>query len=189
MWRNKTSHYGLVSILLHWLMALLVCGLFGLGLYMVDLSYYDAWYKGAFDLHKSLGVCVFLLLLVRFVWRLYNPKVQDLASLSGKSPSLLTRLAPFAHGVIYILIACVCVAGYLISTADGRAIDVFALFSVPALGLDVDGLEDTAGEIHEILAWFLIGLAILHALAALKHHFINKDNTLRRMLGLKGSSQ
>ncbi len=77
------------------------------------------------------------------------------------------------------------ISGYLISTADGRAIEVFNWFSIPALGELFSDQADIAGEIHYYLAFSLIGLAVLHALAALKHHYINKDNTLKKMLGVK----
>jgi cytochrome b561 len=76
------------------------------------------------------------------------------------------------------------VSGYLISTADGRGIDVFGLFTVPATLQGIDHQEDVAGASHLVLAVTLIALALLHAGAALKHHFIDRDRTLRRMLGL-----
>jgi cytochrome b561 len=74
-------------------------------------------------------------------------------------------------------------SGYLISTADGRAVEVFGWFSIPATLSGLENQEDIAGEIHEWLAFTLIGLVMLHALAATKHHFINRDATLKRMLG------
>ncbi len=74
-------------------------------------------------------------------------------------------------------------SGYLISTADGRPLEVFGLFEIPALISGIDGQEDRAGEIHLALAYSLMGLTGLHAVAALKHHFIDKDRTLLRILG------
>lgn len=74
------------------------------------------------------------------------------------------------------------ITGYLIVTAGGRGLDVFDWFVIPSV-LEQDGLEDIAGEVHEIIAFIIIGLAAFHALGALKHHFIDKDETLRRMLG------
>ena len=74
-------------------------------------------------------------------------------------------------------------SGYLISTADGRAIEVFGLISVPALGSLVENQEDIAGVFHKYAAYLLVTLAIMHALAAVKHHFIDKDQTLKRMIG------
>jgi len=73
-------------------------------------------------------------------------------------------------------------SGYLISTADGRAIEVFGQLSIPALPFNFANQEDIAGNIHEILAWTLVLLSLGHGLAALKHHFINKNNTLLRMI-------
>jgi cytochrome b561 len=74
------------------------------------------------------------------------------------------------------------VSGYLISTADGRAIEVFAQFQIPALPWSIEQQEDLAGEVHESLAWILMGLVALHALAAVKHQLIDKDATLMRMI-------
>ena len=74
-------------------------------------------------------------------------------------------------------------SGYLISTADGRGVSVFGLFEVPASLTGIPDQEDVAGVLHEWLAWGLIILAGLHALAAIKHHFIDRDATLSRMLG------
>ncbi len=74
------------------------------------------------------------------------------------------------------------ISGYLISTADGRAIDVFGLVSIPALPIDFANQEDIAGIVHEVLAWSLILISTGHVFAALKHHFINKNNTLVRMV-------
>ena len=75
------------------------------------------------------------------------------------------------------------ITGYLISTADGRGIEVFELITIPAYGAIIENQEDIAGLVHKWLAYLLIALASLHALAALKHHFIDKDNTLNRMIG------
>jgi cytochrome b561 len=73
-------------------------------------------------------------------------------------------------------------SGYLISTADNRPAPFFGLFEIPALFTAFEHQEDIAGEIHEICVWSLIILAGLHAAAALKHHLIDRDSTLRRML-------
>jgi cytochrome b561 len=97
-------------------------------------------------------------------------------------------LASSAHALLYVLLFAVMLAGYLISTADGRAIDVFGLFSVPATLTAIENQEDIAGEIHLVLAIVLVSLAAVHALAALKHHFIDRDRTLKRMLGLGGQA-
>jgi cytochrome b561 len=86
------------------------------------------------------------------------------------------------HRLLYVLIICICMSGYLISTADGRGIDVFSLFTVPALPAQFEAQEDVAGWWHFYLAWALILMVCCHALAALKHHFIDKDDVLLKML-------
>lgn len=181
-WRNTRQGYGSISILLHWLVAVAVVGLFGLGIWMVDLGYYDPWYQRAPDIHRSIGVLLFAVLLLRLAWRYGNPAPAPL----GKAWE--QKSARLVHLLLYLLILALTVSGYLISTADGRAIDVFGLFSVPATLSGLEQQEDIAGEIHEILAWILIALSALHALAALKHHFIDHDATLKRMLGTRHAS-
>ena len=92
------------------------------------------------------------------------------------------KVAKAGHGLLYLMLIVLFISGYLISTADGHSIDVFNWFSVPGFGSFVENQEDIAGEIHEIIAFGIIGLAVLHALAALKHHFLDRDNTLSRMI-------
>lgn len=178
-WRNTTQGYGLVSILLHWLVALAVFGLFALGYWMMGLSYYDPWRQAAPDLHKSIGLLLFAVMILRVLWRGLSPSPAALAS-HGAATRLATRLG---HGFLYVGLFVLMLSGYLISTADGRPIEVFGLFSVPATLSGLPGQEDIAGLVHEYLAWALVIFAGIHGLAALKHHFIDRDRTLLRMFG------
>ncbi len=186
MLRNTETAYGWVAIILHWLMAIAIFGLFGLGLYMVELTYYDAWYKGSLDLHKSIGLVLATLLLFRIFWRLTNvsPKSADM-----NASQLEIKAAHFVHIALYLLMVLLMFSGYLISTADGRPISVFGVVSVPALPFAIENQEDIAGSIHYYLAWSLVLLAAFHALAALKHHFINKNTTLVRMLKVQVNAE
>jgi cytochrome b561 len=176
--KNKPTvrYYG-TSILLHWLMALIVFGLFGVGFWMVDLTYYSAWYKTAPHYHKSVGILLALLLLVRVFVLVKKGKP---AALSSHSKTV-QRVSKLIHLLLYLLLFFIVVTGYLISTADNRGIEVFNWFVVPGFGEFFDQQADRAGLLHEWLAYSLIGLVLLHALGALKHHFIDKDNTLKRM--------
>ena len=177
--RNSSARYGLVSMVLHWGVAVTVFGLFALGLWMVGLDYYDTWRKAGPDLHKSIGLVLFAVMLARVVWRLISPPPPPLTSYSK-----MTRIgAAFGHLLLYVALFAVMVAGYLISTADGVGIPVFGLFEVPALLSGLPDQADTAGTIHLYLAWGIVVFAVLHGLAALKHHFIDRDVTLKRMLG------
>ncbi len=174
---NTQNKYGLIAMLLHWSMAILIIALFALGTYMVELDYYHPWYKLAPDLHRSFGVIVAGLMIFRLAWRLSNKRPDELGAVWER------RLARWLHRLFYALIAGIVVSGYLITTADGQPVVVFNLFDIPAVLTSIENQEDIAGEIHEWLTMTLIILVSLHALAALKHHFINRDSTLRRMFG------
>lgn len=179
MLKNSTKGYGLIHILLHWISALVVVGLFALGLWMTDLSYYDQWYHKAPGIHKSIGLLLAIATLFRIVWKITQATPTPIGNALEKVGAKL------AHIGLYILLISIFISGYLISTADGHSIEVFNWFSIPSLGKLFEGQADIAGEIHEWLAFGLIGLAVLHAVAALKHHFINKDDTLKRIVLIK----
>lgn len=180
MMLNTTERFGLVSIFIHWLMAIAILGLFGLGWYMVDLTYYDPLYKTLPFIHKSVGILLAMVFVFRSIWKWINPVPHPVEG-SSRAEIIASKLA---HSSMYLLIALILVSGYLISSADGSGIDVFNLFTVPATITSIPEQEDNAGLVHEYLAYTLIGLALVHALAALKHHFVNKDDSLRRMLGI-----
>jgi len=174
--RDTATGYGLVTRTLHWLMALAIFFLFGLGYWMVGLDYYSPYYVSAPDLHRSLGLIVGLMLVVRLVWVASNEHPSD-AELSP-----FERLAArAAHWSFYPLILLVVASGYFIATSDGRPINVFGLVTVPSIVAD-KSMTDLAGLVHRYSAYATIALAILHALAALKHHFLDRSSILSRML-------
>lgn len=177
--KNTEQRYGYLAIGLHWLVALMVFGLFGLGYWMVDLGYYDPWYKTGPDLHKSIGFVLFVFMVVRIVSRWVQPQPK---SLETHSP-MEQKAGHIVHGLLYFLLFFIMISGYLISTADGRGIDVFGAFTLGSLGELFSNQEDLAGMAHKYAAYVVIGAALLHALAAIKHHVIDKDSTLKRMLG------
>jgi len=168
---------GMSFLLLHWSMAALIFSLFFLGKYMVDLDYYHPMYHKAPDLHRSLGVIVAILLVIRLGYRLSNPHLTVVAKKWEQ------RVAIWVHRIFYLLIGVVVISGYLISTADGQGIEIFNWFEIPAVFYGLENQEDIAGEMHAVLTQTLFLLALFHALAALKHHFIDHDLTLHRMLG------
>ncbi|MEJ2609753.1 MAG: cytochrome b [Candidatus Thiodiazotropha sp.] len=181
---NDKERYGAVAISFHWLVALSVYGMFGLGLWMRSLGYYDSWYRLGPWWHKGIGVMLFLLLLLRLVWRFSNTQPDHLPNHKPYE-----RLAAVGvHVLLYLLLFTVMISGYLISTADGRSLEVFDWFVVPATISGFDHQEDIAGKVHLYLAWSVVVLSGLHALAALKHHFIDHDQTLLRMFGASGST-
>ncbi len=179
--RNSEHRYGYWAVGFHWLSALTIIGLFGLGYWMVGLDYYSGWYKTAPALHKSIGLSLLVVTLCRMIWRKIDTQPE---ALQGHT-KLEQKAGHYTHHFLYFLMLVVFVSGYMISTADGRGIEVFELFTVPGFGPLLENQEDIAGEVHEYATYLLVGLALLHACAALKHHFIDKDETLKRMLGNK----
>lgn len=170
------TKYNKLAKTLHWTSALLVIGLFAAGYWMVDLTYYSEWYKTAPHWHKSVGLCLFAVTTLRLLWKFFS------TSPAIEGTAFEKKAASAAHHLIYVLMFTLFLSGYLISTADGRGIEIFDWFELPGFGSFIENQEDLAGLVHEYVAYTLIGLASLHALAALKHHFIDKDNTLKKML-------
>ncbi|MBL1141906.1 MAG: cytochrome b [Proteobacteria bacterium] len=175
---NTKNSYGIISILIHWIMAVLIVGLFILGIYMVDLDYYSKWYNAAPWWHKSFGLLVSALLLFRIVWVINTIRPAPLDSYK----SWEIKVARITHYSFYILLFVICISGYLISTAKGAAIEFFSLIDVPAIISFSKQQADIAGEIHEIAAYIMAFLFLLHVCATFKHHFIDKDMTLLRIL-------
>lgn len=176
---NTEQRYGWLSISLHWLTALAVFILFGVGLWMTDMDYSDPWYRTAPHLHKSFGVLLVGLVIMRLAWRWYSPPPAPLA----QHRPWEKRLAKSVHGLLYLIMLLMFPAGYLITTAKGQGLEVFNWFEIPSLINGIDNLEDLAAQVHEILAYTLIALVILHALGAVKHHLVDKDSTLKRIFG------
>ena len=175
---NNEHRYGAVTKLLHWSIALLIIGLIWLGWYMVDLGYYDPWYHTSLTAHKALGMLVLAVAVIKILW-----------TLSQRRPDFVATIKPWektsalmAHKALFVLMLLIPITGYIISTSAGDPISFFDWFDIPAL-LDADDqLRDWAIELHYYLAYGGAGLIAVHALAALKHHFINRDGTLRKML-------
>lgn len=177
MLKDSSGGYGLVSILIHWISALLILFLFGLGVYMVDLTYYDDWYHKGPELHVSLGLLVLLMMVGRVVWRIINPTPIDLpAKPVQQKTAKLVKLA------LYLFIFVVIISGYLITTAEGQAASMFNVLKFPVITQLSSANVDLAGEIHEYFAWAIIALVVLHALGALFHHFVMRDHTLVRIV-------
>lgn len=178
--QNSKQQYGWAAITLHWVVAVAVLGMYPLGLYIVSLGYYDPGYRIYPNIHRSIGILSAALILVRLTWKFLNPTPTMLAQ------KTIERIAAqVGHIALYLLLLTVVASGYLLSTADGRSIRVFDWFSVPAIPALATRQEDFWGNIHFYAATCMMVLVAVHLVAALKHHFIDKNATLTRMLGLR----
>ncbi len=174
--KNTSNTYGSVIKFLHWGMAIAIFALFGLGVWMRTLTYYSPWYKPAPHWHQSIGVLLLALLVFRFLWRLANERPnQDFLKPFDRIASHTVHIA------FYALLLVIMVSGYFITSVDGSSVDVFNWFSIPSI-YEKQGAEEIAGFIHWTLAYAIMALAGLHTMAALKHHYVDRDITLKRML-------
>jgi len=173
--KNSTTHYGKIAIILHWIMALLLICLVILGLYMVKLPIGLEKLK-MYGWHKEYGILALMLVIVRFTWRLTN-----------KTPSLDIPLleiiaARTVHWLFYVFMVALPITGWLVTSAAGLPVSFFGLFVLPNLVSSDSQSLAVYEEIHKWLGYGLIATFSLHTAAALKHHFINKDDILKRML-------
>ncbi len=177
MSKDKTIQgYGLTARLLHWVMAGQVLGMFALGYWMRTLDYYSPWYQRAPELHKSFGVIFLVLVIARVFWRLTHHQPPALAHNVFER-----RIAQVAHFALYALLLAMVITGLLFATGDGKPLSAFGLFELPSLFKNKP-VADFAGDVHQWLAYSILGLAFVHMAGALKHHFIDRDDTLRRMV-------
>jgi cytochrome b561 len=178
--RNDAVAWGWPARLLHWLIAVLVVGLWVLGKIMVGLPDADPSKFGLYQLHKSFGLTVFALGLLRLAWRFANPSPEPPPGMPGWE-----RLAAkVSHAMLYLLLLAIPISGYLMVSASPWGIPtiVFGLLHVPhALPPDA-ATERLLKAVHEALGLLLALLVLLHAAAALKHHLLDRDPVLRRMI-------
>jgi len=173
--RSTAENWGGVSRLLHWAMALVIAGQVALGWYMTDLP------RGLpklrlYALHKSCGLTLLALAVLRLLWRLSERRPALPAM-----PAWQARSATLAHVALYALLFAIPLSGWLFNSAAGFPLQWFELVNVPALAGANTGLKETAKELHEGGVTVLLVVLALHAGAALKHHFLDRDRTLASM--------
>jgi cytochrome b561 len=186
--RNTTERYGVVTKTFHWTIALLIICLICVGIYMTELA--DKTNPGIFRLfflHKSTGIFVLFLATCRILWHIYSHPADFVPSVK-----LWEKMAArIAHALLYAAMFVMPLSGWLLSSAAGRPVSFFGLFTLPDLVAKDKATQDFFSGIHEIVGWSLIPLIGIHVAGALKHHFFDKDITLRRMLpfGLKDTGE
>lgn len=173
--KNSSTHFGLVAIFLHWFMALLIIGLLAEGLYMVymPVSLQKLMFYGW---HKEYGLLALALVMLRFIWRLTN-QVPQLAL-----PKLEILAARAVHYAFYGFMFAMPITGWLLTCAAGLPPSFFGLFTLPNVIAANEENRLLLQTVHQFLGYGLIACICLHTAAALKHHFINKDNILKRMI-------
>ncbi len=162
---------------LHWLMAVLFFGMLALGLYMHDLPLSPEKLQ-LYAWHKWAGVSAFLLVVFRLLWRItHRPPV-----LPVTMPRVMQFVAHAGHLLLYVLMIAIPLSGWLMSSAKGFQTVWFGVLPIPELiGKDKE-LGTLLAEVHRLLNIGFIAILIGHIGAALKHHFIDKDDILKRML-------
>ncbi|MTJ83102.1 MAG: cytochrome b [Telmatospirillum sp.] len=175
---DPPSRYNSSSQGLHWLSAALMFTVVPIAWYMQTLAK-DAPGRGDwYTVHKSIGMLILLLTLVRLGWRHFAPKPAPLATLRPWE----TFLSGAIHILLYLILLGMPLSGYIGSTAAGRPVTLFNLVTVPALFAPDKALAHLAHEAHEAGQWAVYLLVALHVAAALFHALIRRDGVLRRML-------
>jgi cytochrome b561 len=181
MLNNSAEKYGSLSKAIHWLTALLIIVLLGVGIYMADLPKEDPSRLQIFNLHKSFGVLVLMLAALRIVWLRISPAPILPAVFTAKEKKVVSSV----KGVLYLLMFLVPFAGYLMSSAAGKAVSFFGLFDLPALVAESKSIAGFAHEAHELLAYAIIAFVALHMAGAIKHRLKDRNgpsDILNRML-------
>jgi cytochrome b561 len=169
------DRYTSVAITLHWTIAVLIIANLAIGLL------HESLLKGTIPLHKSIGMLVLLLSIVRFVWRLMHRPPPLPATVKRWE----TGLAHAVHWLLYVLMILIPLSGWVFTSASPKRypLNFFGLFPLPMFPVEQDkALSHSVAERHEQLAWIMIALLVLHIGAALKHRFLDRDRTLDRMM-------
>lgn len=194
---STTTRYTKTAVILHWLIAIAIFGMFALGWFMEGLPKegakqmaYDVFNFGIytwqladaatprtfyFNLHKSIGVTILGLIIIRVLWRVTH-----------KPPALLSsykvwerKLATGVHHLLYLLMVALPVSGIIMATYSKYGIKWFGYPLIK--GLDNNAARESFKEIHELIGIVILVMLILHIAGALKHHYVDKDDTLKRM--------
>lgn len=172
-----TPAYSPPAKLFHWLTAFLLAIQYSIGWLMPDIGR-NTQPVGLISWHLSIGALIVLLVLVRLVWRWTHPALPDSQMLSP----LFHWIARVTHWLLYVLLVAFPLMGWANASSRGWAVSLFGIVPLPPLSPKGSQLGHTLGDMHQLFAWVLIAVVALHVAGALYHHFIIKDDTMRRML-------
>ena len=179
--RNPPERWAPVSQLLHWASLVLIVWLAWLGLSMVDMPNTPTKIN-AYALHKSLGLTLLGLMVVRLAWRLFAGAPKPVTG----TPAWQERIASLTHAGLYVVLFAMPLSGWLFNSASGYPLQWFKQFNLPALTRSDGAIADIAQQVHAWGFWLLLLMVALHAGAAVYHHIVQRDDTLLRMLPRTG---
>jgi cytochrome b561 len=173
------TRYTATAIALHWLTVVLLVASVCLGVYMVGLKLSPLKLR-LYSWHKWVGVTIFLVIAVRLIWRASHiPPPPTTASSKWQQAAAVVN-----HWLLYVLLICIPISGWLMSSAYGVPVVYFGVLRLPDLLQKNKELADALKTLHETLAFTMLALVAVHAVAALKHHLVDRDDVLHRMLPL-----
>ena len=175
--QSRPTRYGAVAQGFHWLIAALIVVQFALG-WTAQFLPIGARKLERLDWHKSFGMTILTLAVLRLLWRLCNRPPELPAGMTG----IEKRLARATHVLFYVLLFAMPLTGWMMSSAKNYSVSWFHQFTWPNLVEPNEQAFNLLRTTHDTLSWLLFALALLHILAALRHHFWNKDDVLKRML-------
>mgnify|MGYP003429954320 FL=1 len=178
---DAVARYSTVAIVLHWLLGLSFFAMFGIGVYMSDLPFSPLRLK-LFNYHKWAGITFLILSVLRLLWRFTHRPPALPQAIAQAMPSWQTKIYNATHIALYALFFAVPLIGWAYSSASGFPIVLFGVLPLPDFMAVDKEFAKQIKELHEISAFALMGLTLLHIGAALKHHFIDKDGLISRML-------
>ena len=181
----SSKRYTRTAMLLHWVLAVAIIGTFAVGLYVGDLPF-SLRKLQLINWHKWAGVTILVLSVARLLWRVTHRPPGLPAAIDLNMPAWQKAAYHATHHLLYLLFFTVPVAGWLYSSAKGFPVVWFGVLRLPDLVAKNDELAKLLWTVHEWSAFALIGLVALHVAAALKHHFVDRDGLLERMLPGRG---
>ncbi len=175
---QAAGRYTNVAILLHWIVAVLVLVLIGLGVYMVDIPRGTPERAYFYNLHKSIGLTTGLIVLFRFWWHTRNRPPPFPASM----PAWQVTASKISHALLYTCLIMMPIAGFTASQFTKYGVTYFGLFKIPPMASPNKVIYDFFQGVHENTAYLLMVLVVVHILAALQHLLVKKDGIFQRML-------
>lgn len=179
--RTSTTRYSRIAMALHWILAIALIAIFGVGVYMADLPFSPQRLK-LYNWHKWAGVCILFLSVLRLLWRLTHTPPALPGKVVAAMPGWQTAAYHATHGLLYALFFIVPLVGWAYSSATGFSIVLFGVLPLPDFVPADKALAELIKPWHEITAFAMAALATMHVAAALKHHFVDRDGLLQRML-------